>query len=173
MALRADLSFCEPMTAAQLPMKPRAIAAHLARAAKLLAREPEWKESAELLGGQPTQLALVFCDDDEMRRLQRKHRKLDRTTDVLSFPTREVPGMQGAFAWLPKGERSLGDVVVSMPAVVRGARRGKRTPARELAEVLVHGLLHLVGCDHVKVSPARVRRMRALQKALLRSIAQP
>jgi probable rRNA maturation factor len=170
MPFRVHLNYLAPLGAAALPVRPRAIRALLAGSVKRLAGEPEWLETVSHLGGKPDSLALLFCDDVEMRKMQRRHRRLDRTTDVLSFPTREVPGMAGAFAWLPKGERSLGDLVVSLPAVTRGAKRGRRSLAAELSEVLMHGLLHLLGCDHVKVPPSCARRMRALQKNLVRGL---
>lgn len=116
-------------------------------------------------------LGLHFCGDREMRSLQKQYRKLDRTTDVLSFPSLEMPGIETLFQALPKEERSWGDLVVSLPTVKRGAQRGKRKPSVELLEVMTHGFLHLLGMDHVAgkgVSPKQAREMKALQKVLLK-----
>jgi probable rRNA maturation factor len=67
-------------------------------------------------------------DEDEIRRLNREHRDLDRPTDVLAFPVDE----QGTSA----GPRELGDVVVCPEHTT------------DLTEAVVHGVLHLCGYDH-------------------------
>lgn len=116
-------------------------------------------------------LGLRFCDDTEMRGLQKTYRKLDRTTDILSFPTLEIPGMQMMMKELEASERSWGDLVVSLPTVERGARRGRRSDAEELTEVLIHGFLHLLGLDHIVgkgVTPRHAREMKALQKKIFK-----
>lgn len=117
-------------------------------------------------------IGLRFCDDTEMRALQKTYRKLDRTTDILSFPTLEVPGVQMMMKELSTSERSWGDLVVSLPTVARGARRGRRSDAEELTEVLIHGFLHLLGLDHVVgkgVTPRHAREMKALQKKIFKA----
>ncbi len=125
------------------------------------------------MGCEPDAWAILFCDDLEMRIYQKKFRKLDRTTDVLSFPAFERSGLNELYSKLPKGQRSLGDVVISMPAVVRGAKRARRPVAAELVEVLIHAYLHLLGFDHVVgagVGAKDAREMKALQKALFKMI---
>jgi probable rRNA maturation factor len=91
-------------------------------------------------------LAVAFVDEPEIRRLNRAHRGLDEPTDVLSFPVDEaVPAA---------GPRELGDVVVC--------------PARtvDLAEAVVHGVLHLCGYDHERDEG----EMLALQRRVLTSL---
>ena len=73
-------------------------------------------------------LALALVGEEEMRRLNREHRGIDRPTDALSFP---VDGA-GAAA----GPRELGDVVICPEH------------AGDLVEAVVHGVLHLCGYDH-------------------------
>lgn len=122
-----------------------------------LKKTPEYKKVKELIGT-PKTAELYFCDDVEMRAYQKKFRNLDRTTDVLSFPTLESPDYaQSSF---------LGSLIVSVPSVQRNAKRYKRTYQRELYEVCVHGVLHLFGFDHVKVSSKKKQRMRKVQKEI-------
>ncbi len=133
------------------------------------ARLAEFENFKKLMGARPTNWTLLFCDDRRMRKFQREFRKLDRSTDVLSFPTLEQKELRGFFKKLPPSERSLGDVIISLPAVQRGARRGKRSVREECLEVLVHAFLHLLGFDHVvgrKVRKRDAERMRELQKHL-------
>ena len=116
-------------------------------------------------------VALHYCGDVEMRKLQKQFRKLDRTTDVLSFPTLEIGGIENLLQSIPSGERSWGDLVVSLESVQRGARRGKRKNSAELQEVLIHGFLHLLGMDHVIANGTTLkeaREMKSLQKLLFK-----
>jgi rRNA maturation RNase YbeY len=110
-----------------------------------------------------SELSLALVDDDEMQRLNRDYRGKDRTTDVLAFALREgeatglqEPGM-------------LGDVVISVPTAVRQAAERGHDLDRELAELLVHGVLHLLGYDHER-SPAEARRMFGKQREVVTAI---
>lgn len=91
-----------------------------------------------------------------MRRLNHTFRGLDRTTDVLSFDLRA--------ARIP-GEPRSGEVVIAAERVLVQARRYRHAPARELARLVVHGLLHLRGFDHQRTGDRR--RMRAVEHAIL------
>jgi probable rRNA maturation factor len=119
-------------------------------------------------------VSIHFCGDVEMRQLQKTYRNLDRSTDVLSFPSLEVAGINDVFVHLKPSERSWGDIVVALPTVSRGAQRARRSEARELQEVLIHAFLHLLGMDHVVqkgVGVAQARAMKKLQKELMRKSA--
>jgi probable rRNA maturation factor len=106
---------------------------------------------------------VVWVDDAAMRALNRQWRGRDRTTDVLSFPMRE-----GRYADIA-GE-VLGDVVVSLENALRAARRRRASPDRRVAHLLVHGVLHLLGHDHLG-SAQRRARMRAEEQRILRRVA--
>lgn len=81
-------------------------------------------------------VAVRITGDRELRRLNREFLGEDHATDVLSFPSGEA------------GEGYLGDLAVSWPAVVRQAEEFGYAATSELALLLVHGLLHLLGWDH-------------------------
>ncbi|MGH9379180.1 MAG: rRNA maturation RNase YbeY [Thermoanaerobaculia bacterium] len=82
-------------------------------------------------------LTVRFVSDRQIRDLNRNYRGLDRATDVLSF--------QGAAT--PDGQH-LGDLVIGVPTARRQAQRLGHTLSRELKELVLHGLLHLLGHDH-------------------------
>jgi probable rRNA maturation factor len=87
-----------------------------------------------------------FVDEDEMSELNSRFMGDSRPTDVLSFPI-HVSG--GGFACpnsLP--ECLLGDIMIYLPRVFENASEAGHPPTKELALVLVHGLLHLLGWDH-------------------------
>jgi rRNA maturation RNase YbeY len=106
------------------------------------------------------EVGLHFCADIEMRGFQKQFRNLDRTTDILSFPSSE------GFQFDLKEHNPVptwGDLIVSLDTVIRGAKRAKRHWSKELNEVLIHGVLHLLGYDHVK-GGASARLMKDIQK---------
>jgi len=81
------------------------------------------------------ELALVLGGDGAVRRLNARYRGKDRPTDVLSFPA-------------GGGEAGLGDILISVPAAERNARRLGRPLSREIDVLALHGFLHLLGYDH-------------------------
>ena len=107
-------------------------------------------------------LTLTLVDDHEVQAINREHRGIDRATDVLSFSL--VEGTE-PFALPPGARRELGDVIVSYPRAVAQAEEYGHSVARELAYLVVHGVLHILGHDHE--IPAEQAVMRALEEAAL------
>lgn len=105
------------------------------------------------------ELSLLLTDNPTIHRLNRLWRQVDRPTDVLSFPIHQLkPG-----ALPPPGP--LGDIVISLPYLREAARLEGIGVDYHLAHLLVHGLLHLLGYDHVLDRDAR--RMEREEKRLL------
>ena len=95
----------------------------------------------DALGMPDAELSVLLCDDETIRRLNRRYRKKNKPTDVLAFPMNEGPG--------PAPQPTLlGDVVISVPTATRQARERDRAIVQEVTFLLAHGLLHLVGYDH-------------------------
>ena len=107
------------------------------------------------------EIAIVLTDDAELRELNRRWRKIDRATDVISFAYDENEPNAAA-------RPVTGDLVVSMDRLADQAVRYRVTPGTELARLVVHGTLHLCGHDHAK---ARERaRMREREEGALRAV---
>jgi len=83
-----------------------------------------------------------------MRTLNRRFRGVDASTDVLSFSLADAGPP-------PPGRQLLGDIVVNLPLATARARRWRCAPADELAVLLTHGVLHLLGFDHQQRAAAR------------------
>ena len=83
-------------------------------------------------------VSIALVPDATMRRLNRVYRRVDRVTDVLSFPA----------AASPRGPRRLGDVAIARGVAGRQARRFGHAQAVEWRVLALHGLLHLLGYDH-------------------------
>jgi probable rRNA maturation factor len=109
-------------------------------------------------------LSIVLTDDETIRALNRDWRGKDRATDVLSFSQLEGEGPTA-------GPRMLGDVVISMETAARQAQKTGRTLDAEVCHLLVHGVLHLFGHDHVR-GGAQARRMKAEERRVLARIAE-
>jgi probable rRNA maturation factor len=86
--------------------------------------------------GAPLELSMLLTDDEGIRPLNRDWRGVDRATDVLSFPLDEGP--------------ALGDVVISLETAAERVDQPQWLLEDELAFLLVHGVLHLLGHDHVE-----------------------
>lgn len=111
------------------------------------------------------EISLSYVDEDEMHELNDEWRGIDRTTDVLSFEC------DSAFDEdIPLDEvLELGDVILAPEVIARQAPGFGNTPADECRLMLVHGLLHLLGYDHIEDDEAEV--MEAREDAILRELA--
>lgn len=103
------------------------------------------------------EVSLVLGDDAVMRTLNRRWRRKDAPTNVLSFPTGE--------------RRMLGDVVLAFETVVREAKEQGKPPAHHLRHLIVHGVLHLLGYDHERERDAA--RMENRERRILRRLDVP
>ena len=103
------------------------------------------------------ELSITLVSDKQIRELNRQYRKLDRPTDVLAFSMRE-----GSFKEL--NPFLLGDVIISLETALRQANTLSRSFQQEFNQLLVHGMLHLLGYDHG-------RTMSGKEQALLRLIS--
>jgi probable rRNA maturation factor len=109
---------------------------------------------------QVTELAIVFGDDDLVQRLNREYRGKDAPTNVLSFALTEAdePDFPGA-------PLVLGDVVLALETVLTEATRDSKTPADHARHLVVHGILHLLGHDHM--TDAEAEAMERIETAIL------
>ncbi len=111
-----------------------------------------------------------------MRSLNRRHRGIDASTDVLSFPLHPPEAFVRRGATRPRRQRDpaehmLGDIVISLDTARRQAAAYDAPLGRELERLLIHGVLHLCGHDHL-VAPDR-RRMEREERRLARRIGMP
>ena len=100
-------------------------------------------------------LTLVLTDDDGIQELNAAYRDKDRPTDVLAFP----------FGEEDENGLYLGDVVISLERAVSQAPRFHNPPERELARLITHGILHLLGYDHH--TPQEGKRMKQAERRAL------
>ncbi|WP_029133226.1 rRNA maturation RNase YbeY [Sedimenticola selenatireducens] len=121
-----------------------------------------WAEAA--LNGRLDQAELVvrIVDREESRQLNREYRGKDKPTNVLSFPF-EAPAVVESDL--------LGDLVICAPVVTEEALAQDKPPQAHWAHLLVHGVLHLLGFDHINEQEAEV--MEGLEVEILESLGFP
>ncbi|HUG06383.1 MAG TPA: rRNA maturation RNase YbeY [Candidatus Limnocylindria bacterium] len=118
------------------------------------------------------ELVIAFVDDAAMRELNRRYRRKDRTTDVLSFGQSLRRGTKGTTAASSlrreaDGTLELGDIVISGAQAARQAKRRRRPLAMEVAFLAAHGALHLLGFEDE--TGAGYREMLRLGREALKS----
>lgn len=100
-----------------------------------------------------TEVSILLTDDAYIHELNKQYRGVDKPTDVLSFALDEGQAMPD-----PGEERLLGDVVISLQAALRQGKEYGHGLERELAYLVAHGVLHLLGYDHINEDDKAVMR---------------
>lgn len=123
------------------------------------------------------QVNVVLTSEEEIQKVNLEFREINSPTDVLSFPAIpfETPGdfriLEGddSYMDLDTGEIMLGDIMISVPRVIRQARDYGHSVKREYCFLIAHSMLHLLGYDHMTAEEAAV--MEAKQEAALQALA--
>jgi len=89
----------------------------------------------EVMGIANSSVTVAFVSDQQIRKLNKQFRGIDKATDVLSFPTDEA-------------DLALGDIAISIQTAERQAKENDLSTNGEIAQLILHGLLHLSGYDH-------------------------
>ncbi len=111
----------------------------------------------------PAEISVTFVDDEKIHELNLKHRGIDKSTDVLSFPL----GENGEYDKnLDTGAYLLGDIIISIEHAYEQAEKYGHSLQREIGFLTVHSLLHLLGYDHVNGGLEAVK-MREKEEAVL------
>jgi probable rRNA maturation factor len=137
------------------------IAVPLSREMEALLRKAARLSILRMKGNPSSEIGLILLDDSGIRALNRDYRGIDRATDVLSFPISErMVGHAGAYPM-----RLLGDIAISTERAAEQAVSYGHSFRREMAFLMVHGMLHLLGLDHE--ADAERAHMEKLQKQIL------
>ncbi|MDY2777780.1 MAG: rRNA maturation RNase YbeY, partial [Collinsella sp.] len=113
----------------------------------------------------PVGVSVSIVDAEEMRGLNKMWRDIDKPTDVLSFEC------DSPFDEVPEGEEvELGDVILAPEVIAAQAPEFSSTPADEFRLMLVHGILHLLGFDHM--DPDEAAEMEARELSILQELAR-
>ncbi|MCL2669839.1 MAG: rRNA maturation RNase YbeY [Syntrophaceae bacterium] len=111
------------------------------------------------VGNPDGEISIVLTDDAQIQEINRHYLNRDRPTNVISFAM-----MEGEFGAI--NPNLLGDIVISLETASRDAEKGRLDFEEEVAFLLIHGLLHLLGYDHEEVEPSRALAMKAKEREL-------
>lgn len=103
--------------------------------------------------------SIIFVDLEEIQRLNKEYRKIDKVTDVISF------ALEDNHDQINNEIRVLGDIYICIPKMIEQAESYGHSIKRELSFLTVHGLLHLLGYDHMNQEEEKV--MFGLQELIL------
>jgi len=110
-----------------------------------------------LLKVENSELSVIYCNTSRIRKLNHSYRNMDVATDVLSFPDGDPTG---------EGTVYLGDIFISAETAEENARLAGVDFFGEMAQLHVHGLLHLLGYDHESDDG----EMRLLQEKIIKTL---
>lgn len=106
-------------------------------------------------------LNVIFIDDEKMHMMNNTYRGIDRTTDVLSFAFNDNKSIDTEID-------VLGDIYISIPKMKNQAIDYSHSEKRELSFLTIHGILHLLGYDHMNEDDEKI--MFSLQKEILNEL---
>lgn len=86
---------------------------------------------------------VIFVDNETIKNINKEYRAIDRETDVISFALEDDKDITFEFG------RLLGDIYISVPKMKEQAKEYGHSEKREMAFLTIHGLLHLLGYDHM------------------------
>ena len=117
-----------------------------------------------------TEVGLVIASQERVWQLNKTYLGKDEPTDVLSFAMLPESSTEGEplFASPPDGIKHLGEVLISYPQAAMQAEEHQHSIKKEVAILIVHGVLHLLGYDHDEPEPAR--QMAAREAAILNCV---
>lgn len=112
------------------------------------------------------ELTLRLVDEEEMRRLNNQYRQKNYSTNVLAFPAHIPSEIELEFSL-------LGDVVLSAPVIEKEAMEQKTDRLSHWAHMVIHGVLHLLGYDHIKEEEADLMEKKEVMILKQLNISNP
>jgi len=108
---------------------------------------------------------VLLCDDQAMRDLNATHRQKDKATNVLAFPAAPMP--------MPGGGHHYGDIALGYETCMREAKEQSKTIEAHLTHLAIHGVLHLLGYDHIEDDMAIIMEEREKNYLKLLGFSNP
>ncbi|NJK81632.1 MAG: rRNA maturation RNase YbeY [Chloroflexaceae bacterium] len=124
---------------------------------------------SQLGTSEPVEVSILITDDAMLQQLNRDYRGVDAPTDVLSFGEDDDEPVQPFVNAPDASQRYLGDIAISYERVQAQAAAYGHSERRELAYLVAHGVLHLLGYDHER-SEAEAATMRTLEEAAMEAL---
>lgn len=113
----------------------------------------------EKLNCQNQDLNVILVDDQQIKKINKKYRNVNKATNVLSFSMQE-----GEFGSI--NPNLMGDIIISVNTAANDAEKGNLEFMDEIEFLVIHGILHLIGYNHENTSLFQARKMERLEKDL-------
>ena len=125
----------------------------------------------------PCEINVLITNDQTIRLINNEYRKIDKATDVLSFPMFDLKPGEKPESWEEyldpeTGMVPLGDMAISLERAKAQAEEFGHSVRREVGYLTIHSILHLLGYDHVDEGPMK-KQMRAHEEAVLAEVELP
>ena len=113
-------------------------------------------------------LSVLLTNDSGIKRINKKYRKINKSTNVLSFPQNDERLIT------KKGFKIiLGDIVISLEKIVKESKLQNKEPSDHLTHMVIHSLLHLLGFNHEKLKDFKIMKKKEINILSKLSISSP
>ena len=119
----------------------------------------------EKINNQKIVMSVILTTPEKIRKINKKYRKIDKETDVISFPMYEKDELSKIIKSKNSIPTVLGDIIISIKQVKKQAVEYEHSFERELAYMTVHGFYHCMGYDHIEENEKKQMRTKE-EKAL-------
>ena len=113
-------------------------------------------------------LSVLLTDDNRIKEINKKYRKINKSTNVLSFPQNDE-----RFVTKKTSKIILGDIVISLEKIINESRLQNKNLSDHLSHMVVHSLLHLLGFNHEKVKDFKIMKKKEINILSKLSISSP
>ena len=113
-------------------------------------------------------ICITLTDNNNIKEINKEYRKIDKATDVLSFPMFEKDELNKIIQQENVKEEIIGDIIISVEKVKEQAEEYGHSFERELSYMVVHGFFHLMGHDHMEEDEKK--KMRAKEEKVLEKL---
>ena len=118
------------------------------------------KGAEAILGKDNFEITVFITDKEEIREINREHRGIDKETDVLSFPLWDRRNGEEPFINPETDNMMLGDIIICLSRLQEQAEEYGHSQKREGAYLCIHGVLHLLGYDHIEEEDKKEMRLK-------------
>ena len=112
----------------------------------------------EKINNKNLSISLIFTNPDEIKKINNQYRKIDKATDVLSFPMFEKDEIEQIKN--TENPEVLGDIIISIEQIENQAKEYEHSFEREFSYMIVHGFYHLLGFDHIEEVDKQIMRAK-------------
>jgi len=113
-------------------------------------------------------LSILLTNDNGIKKINKKYRKVNKATNVLSFPQNDE-----RLITKKRFKIILGDIVISLEKIIKESKLQNKKPSDHLTHMVIHSLLHLLGFNHEKLKDFKIMKKKEINVLSKLSISSP